>query len=120
MAFLIALRNENKILGFGLAIVSWLFFAVIYDGLFLLLLMFFRDYSLDTFSLVFSILNPIDLSRIMILLNLDISALMGYTGAVFEKFFGTNTGFLISFFALIMWVLLPMTGLWRVSLRKDF
>ena len=35
IAFLIALKNENRIKGFGLAILVWLFFAVIYDGLFL-------------------------------------------------------------------------------------
>ncbi len=36
-----------------------------------------------------SALNPIDLSRILILLQLDVSAMMGYTGAVFKDFFGT-------------------------------
>lgn len=30
--------------------------------------------------------NPIDLSRVLILLKLDISALLGYTGAVFNNF----------------------------------
>ena len=34
VAFNIALSNENKIKGFGYAVLAWLFLAVIYDGLF--------------------------------------------------------------------------------------
>ena len=89
LAFVIALSNENKIKGFGYAILLWLFMAVIYDGIFLMSLLYFEDYPLDKFSLVATMLNPVDLSRVLILLKLDISALLGYTGAVFQKFFGT-------------------------------
>lgn len=120
LAFLIALRNDNKIRGFGLAIVVWLFFAVIYDGLFLLLLMLFRDYPLEGLSLGLSIFNPIDLSRILVLLKLDISALMGYTGAVFQKFFGTGLGIGLAILALGIWIILPTLGIRAISVRKDF
>ena len=34
LAFNIALSNENKIKGFGYAILLWLFLAIVYDGLF--------------------------------------------------------------------------------------
>lgn len=120
LAFLIALRHENRIMGFGLALIVWLFFSVIYDGLFLLLLMVFRDYPLEEFSLGMSILNPIDLSRILVLLKLDLSALMGYTGAVFQKFFGTHLGLLLTTLALGLWIIVPVWGIHRVSARKDF
>ncbi len=120
LAFLIALKNENRIKGFGLAILAWLFFAVIYDGLLLLALSYFSDYPLEKFSLAASILNPIDLSRIMILLKLDISALMGFTGAVFRKFLGTGTGMTVSLMVLVFWVALPTLGISRVAARKDF
>lgn len=43
IAFFITLKNENRIKGFGLAILVWLFFAIIYDGIFLLLLVYFND-----------------------------------------------------------------------------
>ncbi len=52
LAFNIALSNENKIKGFGYAVLLWLFLAVIYDGLFLLSLIIFEEYPLDKFSLV--------------------------------------------------------------------
>lgn len=120
LAFNIALFNENKIKGFGYAILLWLFMAVIYDGLFLMSLIAFEEYPLDTFSLVSTMANPIDLSRVLILLKLDISALLGYTGAVFQKFFGTNYGIIISGIMLISWVVFPVWLIKAKAKRKDF
>lgn len=120
LAFVIGLSNENRIKGFGYAILVWLFLAVIYDGIFLMSLIYFEDYPLDTFSLGAVLLNPVDLSRVLILLKLDISALLGYTGAVFHKFFGTNMGLILSFVMLTVWVAVPAFFIWRISKRKDF
>ena len=120
LAFNISLSNENKIKGFGYAVLIWLFLAVIYDGLFLISLIVFEEYPLDSFSLVATMFNPIDLSRTLILLKLDISALLGYTGAVFKQFFGTNFGLIVSFGALFLWTVIPV---WRLSYKankKDF
>jgi Cu-processing system permease protein len=120
LAFNIALNNENKIKGFGYAILLWLFMAVIYDGIFLMSLIAFEEYPLDTFSLVGTMANPIDLSRVLILLKLDISALLGYTGAIFQKFFGTSFGIMVSTAMLLLWVLVPTYLIQRKAKRKDF
>ncbi|MCK5402281.1 MAG: ABC transporter permease [Flavobacteriaceae bacterium] len=120
LAFNIALSNENKIKGFGYAILLWLFLAVIYDGLFLMSLVLFEDYPLDKLSLFGTMLNPIDLSRTLILLKLDISALLGYTGAVFKKFFGTNFGLIVSIIMLSVWVILPVFRMLNKAKKKDF
>ena len=120
LAYNIALSTENKIKGFGYAILMWLFLAVIYDGLFMISLISFNEYPLDKFSLIATMFNPIDLSRILILLKLDISALLGYTGAVFKDFFGTRMGFSLSLAVLVLWVVLPV---WRILVKankKDF
>ncbi len=120
LAFNIALSNENKIKGFGYAVLLWLFFAIIYDGIFLMSLIVFEDYPLDKLSLAGTLLNPIDLSRTLILLKLDISALLGYTGAIFKKFFGTNIGLITSLFMLVLWVALPTLRILRKAIKKDF
>nr|WP_299067485.1 ABC-2 transporter permease [uncultured Allomuricauda sp.] len=120
IAFNIAISNENKIKGFGYAVLAWLFLAVVYDGLFLMSLIVFEEYPLDSFSLTATMLNPIDLSRTLILLKLDISALLGYTGAVFKEFFGTNSGLIISIVMLFLWTVLPTWRLVYKSKRKDF
>ncbi len=120
IAFFIALKNENRIKGFGLAILVWLFFAIIYDGIFLLLLVYFNDYPLENFAIGTSMFNPIDLSRILILLKLDISALMGYTGAVFQKFLGSGVGIIVSVGVLLLWVGIPTFWIKRTAGKKDF
>src|SRR5699024_5973448 len=120
IAYNIALSNENRIKGFGYAILAWLFLAVIYDGLLLIGLQVYSDYPLDKFSLIASLFNPIDLSRIMMLLKLDISALLGYTGALFKKFFGSNLGSLIAFGVLVIWTVVPILLLKLKSDKKDF
>ena len=120
LAVNIALRNENKVKGFGYAILLWLFMAVIYDGIFMILLIVFDDYPLDKFTLIASMFNPIDLSRIMILLKLDISALLGYTGALFQNFFGSGWGMIISMSMLLFWTLIPVWLLLRMARKKDF
>jgi Cu-processing system permease protein len=120
LAFNIALSNENRIKGFGYAILMWLFLAVIYDGVFLISLVMFNEYPLDKFALLTTMINPIDLSRILILLKLDISALLGYTGAVFKKFFGTDFGLLISFSVMLLWVILPVLRIKTKLKKKDF
>lgn len=120
LSFLIATLNEDKIKGFGIAILVWLYLAVIYDGMFLLILLRFSDYPLEQTAISLSVLNPVDLSRILVLLKLDISALMGYTGAVFSKFFGTSRGMIVSFAALLLWIIIPVWLFLRFSRRKDF
>ncbi|MCB0637566.1 MAG: ABC transporter permease [Lewinella sp.] len=120
LAFLIALRNEQRVRGFGLAIVLWLFFAVAYDGLLLLGLMYFREYPLETFALGASLFNPIDMARTVMLLQLDISALMGYTGAVFQRFLGSAWGMGLAAGMLLVWLAWPFWRIRRVAERKDF
>jgi hypothetical protein len=86
----------------------------------LMSLILFEEYPLDSFSLFATMLNPIDLSRTLILLKLDISALLGYTGAVFKSFFGTKLGYMVSMALLLTWVILPIWRLVSIAKKKDF
>lgn len=120
LALLLTLYNENRIKGFGYAIVLWLFFAVIYDGLFLIALMWFSDYPLEQFALIATLLNPLDLVRVMILLKLDLSALLGFTGASIRHFLGSGWGFLVSLSSALIWMVFPLFWMLRRGKVKDF
>lgn len=120
LSFNVALANSNRIKGFGFAVLLWLFLAVIYDGLFLVSLLVFEEYPLDVFALIGTAINPIDLSRILILLKLDISVLLGYTGAIFKSFLGSHKGFLVAMLILIVWVIVPLRLMIWQGNRKDF
>ena len=120
LAFYISTKFEDKIKGLGIAVLTWMFFIVIYDGIVMLLLFLFAEYPLDNISIAFSLLNPIDLGRIFLLMQLDVSALMGYTGAVFSRFFGSSIGMVIALSAMLFWVLVPVIAGQRKFLKKDF
>jgi Cu-processing system permease protein len=120
LSFYIALVNENRLKGFGMAILVWLFMSFIYDGIFLLSLILLQEYPIEKFAIAMSLFNPIDLSRILIMLKLDISALMGYTGAVLNNFFCNNIGMLISISALATWTIVPVLLILKKGLNKDF
>lgn len=120
LAFFISASQEDRLKGFGLSILAWLMAAVVYDGAFMALLAVFQDYPMETPSIFISLFNPIDLSRILVLLKLKSATLMGYTGAVFEQFFGTAKGMLLSGAALLLWIVLPVWGFLKMLRRKDF
>ena len=107
LAFLSSILTRDKAKGIGIAIIAWLYFALLFDGLILYLLFQLSDYPIEKAMIVVTAFSPIDLARIQILLHLDVSAMMGYTGAIFKDFFGTTLGLLISFFLLCLWVVVP-------------
>jgi Cu-processing system permease protein len=106
--------------GLGAAILAWLTATVLYDGLVLIGVVLLRDYPLERPLIAVMLINPVDLGRILLLLQFDLGALAGYTGAVFEHFFGAAEGSLWSSVALLAWIVAP----WRLGLRqfvrKDF
>ncbi len=120
ISFWTSIKNEDRLKGFGTAIFIWLFLALLFDGILLYLIQALQDYPLETFSLVVSMLNPIDLARVLILLKFDVAALMGYTGAVFQEFFGNTSGIIISFTVLTVWAAVPLYFAKRKFLKKDF
>ena len=119
IALLATVQTRDKAKGIGAAIMLWLYFSLLFDGFVLFLLFQFADYPMEKPMIAVSALNPIDLSRILILLQLDVSAMMGYTGAVFKDFFGTYTGILFSLLVLLLWIVLPVWYSTRKFNTKD-
>jgi Cu-processing system permease protein len=119
LAFLTSVKSRDKARGIGFALLLWFYFALIYDGLILMILFTFSDYPLEKATLILSALNPIDLGRISIMLKMDVSALMGYTGALYKDFFGSSTGILFTTGIMMFWILAPLWWALGVFKRKD-
>lgn len=119
IAFLASVKARDKTRGIGSALLLWFYFALIYDGLVLLILFSFSDYPMEKFTLLLSALNPIDMGRVFIMLKMDVSALMGYTGALYKDFFGSATGILFTVGVMLVWIFLPLWWALRVFKRKD-
>lgn len=119
LAMFSAVFAKDKAKGIGLAIIFWLYFSLLFDGLVLFILFQFQDYPLERFMIAISAMNPIDLCRIMVLLKMDISALMGYTGAVFKESFGSGYGMMIGSCILMAWAIIPFMISLQKFKRKD-
>lgn len=120
LAFLLALLAEDRIRGLGLALGAWLLFAVLWNGIVLLFVQAFSAWPIEPAVIALSLMNPVDLGRILLILNLDAAALMGYTGAVFDRFFGSLSGQAISAAALLAWAAVPLALGHRAFARKNF
>jgi Cu-processing system permease protein len=119
IALLVAVKIRDKSKGIGMVIFLWMYFSLLFDGFVLFLLFQFSDYPLEKPMIMVSALNPIDLGRILILLQLDVSAMMGYTGAIFKDFFGTIYGLTASFIVLLLWIVIPSYLSTRNFKQKD-
>src|SRR6476661_7773266 len=119
LAFLASVNSKDKARGIGIALLLWFYFVLIFDGLILLILFTFSDYPLEKITLVLSSLNPVDLGRIYIMLHMDVSALMGYTGALYKDFFGSGSGMLYTIGIMIVWMIVPLLLAFRTFRKKD-
>ncbi len=119
IAVLAAVITRDKAKGIGVVMLLWLYFSLVFDGIVLFILFQFADYPLEKAMVGISALNPVDLGRILILLKMDVSALMGYTGAVFKNFFGTGLGFVLAIAVLVVWAVVPLALSVRKFNRKD-
>ena len=119
LALFAAIIMRDKAKGIGFSIILWLFFTLIYDGLILFFMFQYADYPIEKPMTIATALNPIDLSRIQVLLCVDSSALMGYTGAIFKKLFGTTLGIVISFTLMSLWIIIPFFISLKLFNKKD-
>lgn len=119
LALLIFVLFKDKTKGIGAAIIIALFFTLLFDGLLLMFIYSFGDYPIEKPILGIVALNPIDLARILMLLQLDVAVLMGYSGALFKKFLGSATGSIYSVICMLFWVVVPLVFAMRVFRKKD-
>lgn len=119
IAFLASVKSKDKARGIGAALLLWFYFALIYDGLVLTILFAFSDYPMEKITLLLSSLNPIDLGRIYLMLQMDVSALMGYTGATYKDFFGSSVGLFYTLGIMLIWMVVPVLLAVRSFNKKD-
>jgi len=120
LAAVIAYAIEDRVRGLAAALGAWLVLAVVWDAAVLMMATRFADYPIERAMLGAMVANPIDLARLLLLFQFDVAALLGYTGAVFQRFLGAGTGTVVAAAALLAWAVLPAAAGRRLFLRKDF
>lgn len=119
VAFWISFSVDDRTRGLASLLGLWIGMAIIYDGLILIVLQMFADYPIDGWLLGLTAMNPIDLGRITMLLNMDTSSMMGYTGALFKQWMGPG-GIVFALVLISLWIAGPLFLSYRTFNKKDF
>lgn len=120
IAMWIALRRDDRLRAMGAALGTWLAVTVLYDGAILAFASAFDSWPVERPVLGLMLANPVDTARVLVMTRLDVSALMGYTGALFERAFGSAIGTTIAVLALSGWCVVPFLLARRRFCRRDF
>lgn len=119
LAILSGIWARDKARGMGISLLFWIYFVLIFDGIILMLMYNFSDYPIERGVLFITFLNPVDLGRILVLMQTQASALMGYSGAIFNKFFTEWWGMAGSVIVMMIWAIIPAALSMRMFSRKD-
>lgn len=116
----IAFSVNDRLRGLAIGIGAWLFLSVVYDGIVLAVITGLSDYPLDRAVLALAFLNPLDLVRLLMLLQFDVAALMSYTGVLLAELFSGPVGVLCIVAALLFWTIVPGWMGFRAFRDRDF
>lgn len=119
LAFLITMLTSEKTRGIGAGLLIWLLLTMIYDSVLLYLVFLLGEYPIERPLMELLMLNPLDLVRFQIILQMDASAMMGYSGAAMKEFLGATGGMIVSAFLLTVWAALPYALSLRLFRKKD-
>ncbi|HEY1030435.1 MAG TPA: ABC transporter permease subunit [Flavipsychrobacter sp.] len=119
LALLVFVLFKDKTKGIGASIIIALFLSLLFDGLLLIFIYSFGEYPIEKPILGIIALNPIDLARILMLLQLDVAVLMGYSGALFKKFLGSMAGSTYAITCMMLWVIVPLLLSVKIFRKKD-
>lgn len=120
LAMLIALRTDDRLRGMALALGAWFALTIGYDAAVLAMISAFGDWPLEKPLLLLMLANPVDVSRVLVLTSLDASALLGYTGALFRRAFGSGLGPAVAVVALTFTGAVPVFLARRRFVARDF
>lgn len=119
LALLGGVWARDKTKGMGIALLFWVYFVLVFDGIVLLMMYNFSDYPIEKVVLFITFLNPVDLGRILVLMQTEAASLMGYSGAIFKQFFSEWWGIAGSVAVLVIWILVPVVFSFRKFKVKD-
>jgi len=120
LAMLIAHGVDDRLRAMARAVTAWFALTIAYDGAVIVMVSLLGDWPLERPMLVALLGNPVDLARVLVLTALDATALLGYTGALFRRLFGTSLGPAVALVALTAWAVVPVLLARRRFLRRDF
>jgi Cu-processing system permease protein len=119
LGLLVAILVSDPMKGVGAVFLLWLYSAILHDVFVFAVVSLLRDYPVEIPAMVLMAINPIDLTRVLALLLLDLSAMMGYTGRILQEFLSEPLGRAAVVLIQLLWISLPVWLGLRAFSHKD-
>lgn len=120
LAVFIALVSQRRQIALGIAIGVWIFYELVYGMLMLGTTLYLPSNILGTSLLVGLIGNPVDIARVLSLLQVGGPHLFGPAGATLLKLAGSQTtATVIGLVGLIGWIVVPVGLSMRIFEKLD-
>jgi Cu-processing system permease protein len=120
LAFLLSsfFRRGEMVLTTSLLV--WFYFFIFFDSIIFILSMYLGEYPIEIPTLIIILLNPIDLIRILILLQTSSAALFGFSGAILISQIGPIGLIVLSTIFISFWISLPVWIAYKKFLNRNF
>lgn len=120
LAVMIAALAADRLQAIAAALLAWLAMAIAYDLAVLGLTAVLSGLPLEAVLFPALLLNPVDLTRVLVTLAVGSGALFGPTSAVLARWFGAGGGIAAGAAVLALETLLPLAIAARVFRRRDW
>ena len=119
LAMLIATFTQSRVRALGAAVAVWFSTVILYDLLIVGGAVLIGAKQLSVALVLFLLLNPVDLVRVLGIITLDSVTAFGATGASLMRMFGAVGAPVVLLAALVAWMILPLLGALRTFRRAD-
>lgn len=119
LSLLIAVLFLKREAVLSVSLALWFYLYLLYDLLMLGISINFGEYPLEVPILLLTCINPLDLVRIITILQMDNAVLLGFTSAFFQKYLGNTNGILLCLSLLVVWTGIPFYIGYRFFAKKD-
>jgi Cu-processing system permease protein len=119
IGLLVSVLIADRMKGVGTAFLLWFYFSILHDILVFAIVSTFKNYPVEIPAMIMMAINPIDLTRVQVLLSLDLSAMMGYTGRILQSTLSGALGYVLTASIQLMWMFLPLLLGIRIFSKKD-
>jgi Cu-processing system permease protein len=120
LSVLISLATRRRQIALGIALAVWVFYELVYGVLMLGMTLYLSPEALRTALLAGLLGNPVDIARVLSLLQVGGPELFGPAGATLVKLAGSATvATLIGLAGLLLWAVLPVAVAARLFNKQN-
>ncbi len=120
LSVLISLVARRRQIALGIALGVWIFFELVYSMLMLGTTLYLPARILKTSLLIGLFGNPVDIARVLSLLQVGGPHLFGPAGATLIKLTGTQVmATMVGLVGLVLWIVIPILVSMRIFARQD-